>query len=204
MPKPKKDNPKKSNNAEIESLKETPKKQRGGKRPGSGLKMGQILPKTLEKRRVQAAIAQRVMQNADKLFNAQLSNAVGSVQIFKVVEVSENKREHILVTDPDEIKKVLDEGEGSNCSVDGGFYLVTTIKPETKAIDSMLDRTFGKAPQSIELTADPRVTELKSRIQARAAVKNIPYEQELKHWSENYAGDVQPEVREVLISEIAQ
>ncbi len=121
-----------------------------------GRKPGSQTIKQLQKAAVQDELRQRVMKNADKLFNAQFAQAVGSIQIFEVIEHKNSKGnviriEHKLVTDAETIKQVLDTGEGVNCSVDGGFYLVTHIMPENRAIDSMLDRTFGKAQQSIEV-----------------------------------------------------
>jgi hypothetical protein len=132
---------------------------KGGKRPGAGRPKGAKDAVTYTKVAVAKAIHQRVMQNADKIVNAQLTKALGSVMVFEVVEVKgkdgKPKVEHVLVRDPDKIKAVLDTGEGVNCSVEGSFYLVTEVPPETKAGDSLLDRTFGKAQQSIEVITNP-------------------------------------------------
>lgn len=129
----------------------------GGARSGAGRAKGGKNPDTLHKEKVYAEVRQRIMRNANKLINAQMAKAVGSIQIFEVVETETNGKtltEHILVTSPDVIKQVLDEGQGVNCSVNGAFYIVTEIAPENRAIDSMLDRTFGKATQTVEITVD--------------------------------------------------
>lgn len=126
----------------------------GGKREGAGKKKGIPQKRTLEKLAVLSAFRQRVMTHADNLFHAQYAKAVGSIQIFRIDEIEigegKTKKVHTLVTETEEIKAVLDataNGESTE-----GVYFVTEIPPDNKAIDSMLDRTFGKAQQSIEIT----------------------------------------------------
>lgn len=55
-----------------------------------------------------------------------------------------------------------------------------------------------------EITTDPRVNELKSRIQRRAEEKGVTYEQERDYFLANYADNVQPEVKTKLASELVQ
>ena len=61
-----------------------------------------------------------------------------------------NHKKPILITSQEEIERYLagdyDESEE--------YYYITTEKPDNKAIDSLLDRTFGKAQQSVDLTSD--------------------------------------------------
>jgi hypothetical protein len=137
---------------------------RGGKRAGAGKPKGTKHAATITKEAVLLAVKQRVMQNADKIVNAQLIRAIGSVMVFKVEEKAKGKPEHILVTDPETIKQVLDTGEGTNCSVDGAFYLVTEVPPETKAGDSLLDRTFGKAQQNIEVRSENDIAAIANKL----------------------------------------
>jgi hypothetical protein len=129
---------------------------RGGKRNNAGAPKGTVQRRSLEKAAVARAFRERTMKQADNLFNAQLAKAVGSIMVFRIDEemtaAGKTKRVHTHITDPDEIKRVLDEtsatGEGT---VNGSYYFVTDIPPDNKAIDSMLDRAFGKAVQSIEV-----------------------------------------------------
>lgn len=130
---------------------------RGGKRKNqTGRPKGALAQKTLEKIAVLSAFRQRVMRHADDLFNAQYAKAVGSIQVFRIDEEEDAngkvKRVHTLVTDAGEIKRVLDEGEGCDAIVGKSYYFVTEIPPDNKAIDSLFDRTFGKAQQSVEIT----------------------------------------------------
>lgn len=127
----------------------------GGKRKGAGRKPGGKNKKTLEQKAVQDAFNQRVMNVADALFNAQLSLAIGSVKVFRVDKVEgengKTKKVHVLVTDADEIKDVLDETEGEGGTVGDCFYLVTDVAPYNKAIDSMLNRALGKPTESLDI-----------------------------------------------------
>jgi len=128
---------------------------KGGKRENAGRKKGTVLPKTLEKQAVAAQLRQRTMRAADKLWNAQFAKATGSMMIYRIDEIEDEngktKREHILVENADEIKQVLDECDGASGYAGESYYIVTTVQPDNKAIDSMLDRTFGKAQQTIEV-----------------------------------------------------
>lgn len=127
---------------------------KGGKRPGAGRRVGSKNKATLEKAAIQEAFNQRVMVQADSLFNAQLSLAVGSVKVFEVVETKDGnrtKREHFLVTNTERIKEVLDgfDGVGSGV-IDDTYYLVSNVLPDNRAIDSMLNRALGKPKDTME------------------------------------------------------
>jgi hypothetical protein len=125
----------------------------GGKRKGAGRRTGSKNKATLEQRAVLAAFNQRVMAKADALFNAQLSLAVGSAKVFRIDEEGEGKnkkRVHTLVTDEGEIKALLDEHDGGSGEVDGSFYYITTASPDNRALDSLLNRAFGKPKETHE------------------------------------------------------
>jgi len=128
---------------------------KGGKRPGAGRRVGSKNKATLEKQKVLEAFSQRVMAKADALFNAQFSLAVGSAKVFRIDEEGEGKnkkRVHSLVTDPDEIKALLDEHDGGPGEVKGSYYYITTASPDNKALDSLLNRAFGKPKETHEVT----------------------------------------------------
>jgi len=140
-------------------------RKRGGKRPGAGRPIGALSKQTLERNAVKAALEQRILQKADELHNAQYALAVGSLCIFRV-EQDGKKKKHILVTDTDEIKEVLDTNEGTSGKVGESYYIVSTQQPDNKAIDSMLDRVFGKAPQTIEINHNETVDKILPIIRA--------------------------------------
>jgi hypothetical protein len=125
----------------------------GGKREGAGRPKGSISKKTIEKKIVEAELHSRILGAVDRIFESQLSLARGCAYLYRIDETGEGskkKREHVIVTDPDEIKKVLDETEAAGGVVDDNYYYVTTVTPDNRAIDSMLDRVFGKAKQALE------------------------------------------------------
>jgi hypothetical protein len=148
-------------NAKIETAKsqegtfETskPKSSWGGKRPNSGNKKGKKMPRTIEKIATLKEYQARILKNADKLFNSQFANAVGNVLIYRVDEKEDKKgkitRTHTLVTNPEQIKKILDESNGNGGGkVGDDFFIITTQKPDNMAITDMLDRAFGKPTQT--------------------------------------------------------
>lgn len=139
--------------ANLENLKE--KSKWGGKRPNSGRSKGSKNKNTIEQKKAEEALKQRILTSIDRLFNAQIALAEGVNYLYRIDETEDSKgkktREHVLVTDPEEIKEVLDDTEGAGGVSGENYYYITTKAPENKAIDSMLDRVFGKARQNIGL-----------------------------------------------------
>ncbi|MEK6281861.1 MAG: hypothetical protein AABN95_16025 [Acidobacteriota bacterium] len=127
---------------------------RGGKREGAGKPRGSKNKATLEKQKVAEAFNQRVMVKADALFNAQLLLALGSMKVFRIDETEgekgKTKREHVHVTDPHEIKALLDEHDGLSGTVDGVYYYFADVLPDNKAIEGMLNRSLGKPTEKHE------------------------------------------------------
>lgn len=125
----------------------------GGAREGAGRKKGGKNKLTLEKEKVLEKYQKRLMGAIDKLYNAQFSIAIGSTYLFrKETKVNKKGKEYDvteLVTDPEEIKAYLD---GEFKDERDLYYFITTKDPDNRAIDSMMDRTFGKATQTTELT----------------------------------------------------
>lgn len=94
------------------------------------------------------------MAKADALFNAQLTLAVGSMKVFRIDETEgdngKKKREHVHVTDADEIKALLDEHDGAPGVVDGVYYYFQDVPPDNKAIEAMLNRALGRAAETVK------------------------------------------------------
>jgi hypothetical protein len=92
----------------------------------------------------------RIGYSGHKLLNAQLSMALGTQTLYKAVNGIDEKgkptRKHVLVTDTAEIAQFLDDPtmfEGDD------YYYITTKQPDNNAINSVLDRLFGKASTKI-------------------------------------------------------
>lgn len=127
---------------------------KGGKRENAGRKRGSKNKATLEKAAVQEAFNQRVLNAADLLFNAQFKLAVGSQKVFRVDETEVEgkiKRVHVLVTDAEEIKGLLDEHDGADGDFEGNYYYFQSVMPDNRAIDSMLNRALGKPKETLDL-----------------------------------------------------
>lgn len=82
----------------------------------------------------------KVARQAQRLYAAQMTLAEGSRVLVKQVSGG-----HRLVSNHQEILNFLD-GKPQD-----GVYLLTTERPNNMAIDSLLDRAFGKPTQTIEL-----------------------------------------------------
>lgn len=92
----------------------------------------------------------RVGHSAHKLLNAQMSLALGTQSLYKVVKGIDEKgkptRKHVLVTDEEEIRSYLDDPTMLNGE---DYYYITTKTPDNNAINAVLDRLFGKASTKI-------------------------------------------------------
>lgn len=119
--------------------------------------------KSYLKAEMKKAFDQRVMGKANNLFNAQASIALGTSYLFRVDkyevkigkgETEFRKKPAVIVTDPNEIKDYVDfvaNGGVYNEEDETEYYYIHTAKPDNNAIDSMLNRTFGRAKETIEI-----------------------------------------------------
>lgn len=143
---------------------------KGGKRPGAGRPKGRKDNATLEREKVAEALRQRTMRIADRLLDKQLVLANGQQFLFKIVKekitgpkggISYKAKKPELVVDESEIRYYLenqvDEANGDiGDDKDPGatYYFITAKEPNGPAIDSMLDRTFGRPVNSTKLVDD--------------------------------------------------
>lgn len=123
--------------------------------PNPGRPKGKMTPEKITLKRGKEHFNQRVLQNIDTLFNAQLSLAKGEQHLFVKYHTGEGKdrRAHIdIVTDPETIAEYLtDYGETLNHNDDDEYYYISTRPANNQAIDSLLNRALGKAPEKIEI-----------------------------------------------------
>jgi hypothetical protein len=134
--------------------------KRGGRPKGSRSKA------TLEREAVLAAFRERAMRIADILLDSQLTLAKGQTFLYKIEKekvkgpkggISYQRKRPELVTDQWEIESYLEglieEGDADNDQDPGAtYYFITTKEPNNMAIDSILDRTFGKSVSRTELS----------------------------------------------------
>ncbi len=96
------------------------------------------------------------------LLAAQMIIATGSIYVYRIdTEITgagtknekHFKKRPVIVTNQHEILNALDYeyAQGKSPNNEKTYYFVTTKDPENRAIDSLLDRTFGKAKESVAL-----------------------------------------------------
>lgn len=125
---------------------------RAGNNHKGGRPKGSKDKATIEKERVLAEYRKKIMQHADILFKNQMHLAQGVSYLYKFVK---GKQKPQLVTDPKEIEQYILTEMGEKIEKEDKidksavYYFITTDKPDNRAIDSMLDRTFGRATQPI-------------------------------------------------------
>lgn len=113
-------------------------------------KKGLIKLEEIAAEEIEKEFKARVGYSAHKLLNAQMTLALGTQTLYKVVAGVDEKgkpcRKHVLVTDDEEIRAYLDDPELTNGR---DYYYITTKQPDLAAINSALDRLFGKASTKI-------------------------------------------------------
>lgn len=150
----------------------TTESKRGGARPNSGRKPGQLDQKTIDAMAVKKEYQDRVRKNATKLFNAQFSLATGTQMLFVIHTDSKgNRRKPEMVTDPEIISKFLDDNEGVDGTMgdeDNEYFFLTTKLPDSRTISDMLDRAMGKPDANIDLTSGGKAIQGASIVFAEA------------------------------------
>lgn len=145
-------------------------KRKGGARPGAGRKKGGKNQNVLERERVLAALRQKAMAVADSLLYNQLSLARGQTFLYKIEKYWETvgktkvlrSKKPKLVTSQYDIELFL-EGKLKSAEeneIGDTYYFLTTKEPNNQAIDSILDRTFGRASQSLAISGDLNISKL--------------------------------------------
>jgi hypothetical protein len=125
----------------------------GGPRPNSGRPKGSMNSATREMKEARKIFIDRVNKNTDKIFNAQLDLAIGEKYLMVVKQVGKGakaRRETEIVTDTDLIKQYLDDD--TSLDKEEEYYFMTTKPANNQALDSLLNRSFGKPKESIDLT----------------------------------------------------
>lgn len=124
-----------------------------GFQPGNRVGKGKQ-KKTIDKEIALEELRQTVLKEIKPMLRSAVSNATGLTVMFqkkKVKNKKTNKFERtgdlIRVTDADRVEELLK----GNCLGDDWYY-ITTKDPNIQALNTLLDRTFGKAKESLELS----------------------------------------------------
>ena len=149
---------------------------KGGYREGAGRPKGSENKDTKEKRIAQEQMINRIVKNIQSIINAQLSLAKGTSYVYRIDEIGEGKnkrREHVLVTDKEEIKSALDSLEHGQNGEDG-YYYITTKAPDNRAIENLVDRAFGKPKETLEVDNPGQDNQIeKLRDVLKEMIKNV-------------------------------
>lgn len=96
--------------------------------------------------------------------NAQMNLAMGVQMLYKITtDKKGNRSKPELITDQPTIEAYLADELGDE---ENEYYFITTERPDNRALDSLFDRSFGKAKQPIELDADIRSRNLNADVPA--------------------------------------
>lgn len=121
---------------------------RSGKNNKGGRPKGKKSQTTIDREAAIKAFRDRVAKMAQRLFDKQMQLAEGQSFLYKIHTNKKGIKEKAeLIEDELTIRAYLD-GELNEAGSDD-YYFITTKEPDNRAIDSMLDRTFGKSTQPL-------------------------------------------------------
>jgi len=124
----------------------------GGARQGAGRPEHGKNKSTIEKEEAERQFKERVSKNVDRLFNSQLDLALGEKYLMVITTTGQGtkqRRETSIVTDPDTIKRFIDEDLEDT---DTEYYYMSTKPANNQALEGMMNRAFGRAKESLDVT----------------------------------------------------
>jgi len=140
--------------AEIEKVKNIQPKSIGGARPGAGRPAHGKNKSTIIKEEAERQFKERVAKNVDRLFNSQLDLALGEKYLMVITTIgsgTRQRKETSVVTDPETIKQFLDDE--SSLNNDTEYYYMSTKPANNQALEGMMNRAFGRAKESVDVTS---------------------------------------------------
>lgn len=141
------------------------KKKNGGARPKAGRKKGGKNQSTIDREKVLEEAKNIIAGRTRKLLDTQTILAMGAIKIYKIHshwEGSGKKRtlirdKAVIVENDKEIMKVIDyeygdgeenPNEHEQDDEEYEYFFVVTKDPDNSALNSLMDRTFGKATEN--------------------------------------------------------
>jgi len=134
--------------------------KKGGRPPGKKTE------RIIQRDAVLKAYRDRIAGLANDLLNSQLTLARGQTYLYKIEkEILKDKKGNVikiqrkkpqLVTNTTEIEDFLENKieNGEYEDPEATYYFLTTKDPDGQTITALLDRTFGKPTQSVDVTSD--------------------------------------------------
>lgn len=146
--------------------KKTKKKKKGGYMPGGGRPKGSKNQATIDREKILEEAKNIIAGRTRRLIDTQTILAMGAIKIFKIHfhwEGSGKKRtlvkdKPVIVENDEEIAHVIDWEYGSGGmgnpndhdseDEEYDYFFVMTKDPDNQALNSLMDRTFGKATEN--------------------------------------------------------
>lgn len=132
------------------------KSKNGGARPGAGRPKGGMNESTKIRMAAKLEFQRRVAHHADQLFHSQFDLATGEKYLMvKHVDTDDKGKRKVwveMVTDVETIKKYIEDG-GKSLNEGDDYYYMSTKPASNQALDSLLNRAFGKADENLDLTS---------------------------------------------------
>lgn len=156
----------------MEAVKSKHKKvnkgKSGGKQPGAGRPRGMKNKATLEKEDFLRQFHEGVQRRTLGLLSAQSFLAHGTLKVFRIdtrtvgkgKDAKRIREKPVIVENDEEIIAALDYAfaQGESPNDDDTYYFISTKDPDNQAINSLLDRTFGKPKEQIAIAHSGSVT----------------------------------------------
>lgn len=118
----------------------------GGKRRGAGRPKGSRSPHTIERDLALKHMRARVVEATDHLLTSQMAVAHGLTFLYVIKTVKGKRQKPRVVKDQATIEMYLaDELINSRDE----YFFMATERPNTAAIDSLFDRTYGRSVQTL-------------------------------------------------------
>lgn len=138
--------------AELENLKED--SRWGGARPGAGRPKGSMNQASKDRKAAKMAYQDRIAKVADELFNSQYTLAKGEQYLFWKHKVGSGAKERTIIEVVEDTETIIAYLNDELDTGDDEYYYLNTKPANGMAIDSMLDRAFGKAEAKLDVTTD--------------------------------------------------
>ena len=131
---------------------------------------------TILKDEAKKQIDNLIAEKARTLVQAGLSVALGTVYVYKMDKTTKRA---IQLTDPDEIGRAIEQMTHEHTQEDSEYFYITRDKPDHKTIEMLLNRTFGKPKESLELGGNVKFSLLDMGRSIEEARKLNPSEYEI-------------------------
>lgn len=120
--------------------------------PRAGRTKGAKNKKTIEMEVAQKQLQQSILANITPLTVAALNSAIGERYVYRIETTKDGGRTKAeVVTDQHEISDALEAIENDAGVIDQSFYYVSVKPSDTRSLQALFDRAFGKAKETVDM-----------------------------------------------------